>query len=146
MVYVAELISPMTADVALQLGAAAGSYFHRDNHEHGGVIGKDTRLSDYIIETALTAGFLSTGMDLFLPSPMLPSAVAYLTHSLRADVGVMISARYNPTSNNGIKFFDPNGFKLSDEAEATIFAYLRQVWPQRHPQLAELPVKSYRPA
>lgn len=115
---------PMTAEVALRLGAAAGSYFHRDKHEHRVVIGKDTRLSGYMIENALTAGFLSTGMNVFLLGPVPTPAVAYLTHSLRADVGVMISASHNPASDNGIKFFGPNGFKLSDEAEATISALL----------------------
>lgn len=115
---------PMTAEVALRLGAAAGSYFHRDKHEHRVVIGKDTRLSGYMIENALTAGFLSTGMNVFLLGPVPTPAVAYLTHSLRADVGVMISASHNPASDNGIKFFGPDGFKLSDEAEATISALL----------------------
>ncbi|MGO4909796.1 phosphoglucosamine mutase [Pseudorhodobacter sp. W20_MBD10_FR17] len=111
---------PMTAEVALRLGAAAGRYFRRDNHEYRVVIGKDTRLSGYMIENALTAGFLSTGMNVFLLGPVPTPAVAYLTRSLRADVGVMISASHNPAADNGIKFFGPNGFKLSDEAEATI--------------------------
>ncbi len=111
---------PMTAEVALRLGAAAGRYFRRDNQEYRVVIGKDTRLSGYMIENALTAGFLSTGMNVFLLGPVPTPAVAYLTRSLRADVGVMISASHNPASDNGIKFFGPNGFKLSDEAEATI--------------------------
>jgi len=115
---------PMTAEVALRLGAAAGSYFQRDNQEHRVVIGKDTRLSGYMIENALTAGFLSTGMNVFLLGPVPTPAVAYLTHSLRADVGVMISASHNPASDNGIKFFGPDGYKLSDEAEATISALL----------------------
>lgn len=111
---------PMTAEVALRLGAAAGRYFRRDNNEHRVVIGKDTRLSGYMIENALTAGFLSTGMNVFLLGPVPTPAVAFLTRSLRADVGVMISASHNPAADNGIKFFGPNGFKLSDEAEATI--------------------------
>ena len=115
---------PMTAEVALRLGAAAGSYFRRDNQEHRVVIGKDTRLSGYMIENALTAGFLSTGMNVFLLGPVPTPAVAYLTHSLRADVGVMISASHNPASDNGIKFFGPDGYKLSDKAEVTISTLL----------------------
>lgn len=115
---------PMTAEVAMNLGAAAGRYFRRDNQEHRVVIGKDTRLSGYMIENALTAGFLSTGMNVFLLGPIPTPAVGYLTHSLRADVGVMISASHNPASDNGIKFFGPNGFKLSDDAEAAITALL----------------------
>jgi phosphoglucosamine mutase len=111
---------PMTTDVALNLGAAAGRYFRRDQQEHRVVIGKDTRLSGYMIENALTAGFLSTGMNVFLLGPVPTPAVGYLTRSLRADVGVMISASHNPASDNGIKFFGPDGFKLSDEAEAAI--------------------------
>lgn len=115
---------PMTAEVALRLGAAAGSYFRRDNQEHRVVIGKDTRLSGYMIENALTAGFLSTGMNVFLLGPVPTPAVAYLTHSLRADVGVMISASHNPASDNGIKFFGPDGYKLSDKAEVMISTLL----------------------
>ena len=115
---------PMTAEVAMNLGAAAGRYFRRDHQEHRVVIGKDTRLSGYMIENALTAGFLSTGMNVFLLGPIPTPAVGYLTHSLRADVGVMISASHNPACDNGIKFFGPNGFKLSDDAEAAITALL----------------------
>ena len=111
---------PMTAELALKLGAAAGRHFRRDNHEHRVVIGKDTRLSGYMIEYALTAGFASTGMDVFLLGPVPTPAVGYLTHSLRADVGVMISASHNPASDNGIKLFGPDGFKLSDASEAGI--------------------------
>lgn len=111
---------PMTAEVALALGAAAGRYFRRDGQEHRVVIGKDTRLSGYMIENALTAGLLSTGMNVFLLGPVPTPAVGYLTHSLRADVGVMISASHNPAKDNGIKLFGPDGFKLSDEAEAAI--------------------------
>src|SRR6056297_2114156 len=111
---------PMTAEIALKLGAAAGRYFRRDTQEHRVVIGKDTRLSGYMIEYALTAGFTSTGMNVFLLGPMPTPAIGYLTHGLRADVGVMISASHNPASDNGIKFFGPDGFKLSDEAEAGI--------------------------
>ncbi len=117
---------PITADLALRLGAAAGRFFRRDKHEHRVVIGKDTRLSGYMIEYALTAGFTSTGMDVFLLGPVPTPAVGYLTNSLRADVGVMISASHNPAEDNGIKLFGPDGFKLSDEAEAGIEAILRE--------------------
>jgi phosphoglucosamine mutase len=111
---------PMTAEVAMRLAAAAGRYFRRDQQEHRVVIGKDTRLSGYMIENALTAGFTSTGMNVFLLGPVPTPAIGYLTHSMRADVGVMISASHNPATDNGIKFFGPDGFKLSDEAEAAI--------------------------
>ena len=117
---------PITADLALRLGAAAGRFFRRDKHEHRVVIGKDTRLSGYMIEYALTAGFTSTGMDVFLLGPVPTPAVGYLTNSLRADVGVMISASHNPAEDNGIKLFGPDGFKLSDEAEAGIEAILHE--------------------
>ena len=116
---------PMTAEVALRLGAAAGRYFRRDHSSaHRVVIGKDTRLSGYMFETALTAGFTSTGMNVLLLGPVPTPAVGLLTHSMRADVGVMISASHNPHEDNGIKFFGPDGFKLSDEAEAEIEAIL----------------------
>ena len=111
---------PMTADMALRLGAAAGRYFRQDKQEHRVVIGKDTRRSGYMLEYALTAGFTSTGMNVFLLGPVPTPAIGYLTHSLRADVGVMISASHNPASDNGIKLFGPDGYKLSDEAEAAI--------------------------
>ncbi|MFA5581277.1 MAG: phosphoglucosamine mutase [Paracoccaceae bacterium] len=112
---------PMTADLALRLGAAAGRYFRRDGSAaHRVVIGKDTRLSGYMFENALTAGFTSTGMNVFLLGPVPTPAVGLLTTSMRADVGVMISASHNPHQDNGIKFFGPDGFKLSDEAEAEI--------------------------
>lgn len=112
---------PMTADMALRLGAAAGRYFGRDGtNVHRVVIGKDTRLSGYMLENALTAGFCSTGLNVFLLGPVPSPAVAMLTTSMRADVGVMISASHNPHHDNGIKFFGPDGFKLSDEAEAEI--------------------------
>jgi phosphoglucosamine mutase len=111
---------PMTAEMVLRLGAAAGRYFRTDQDEHRVVIGKDTRLSGYMIENSLTAGFTSTGMNVFLLGPVPTPAVGYLTRSLRADVGVMISASHNPAHDNGIKFFGPDGFKLSDEAEAEI--------------------------
>ena len=111
---------PMTAELALKLATAAGRYFRRDKQEHRVVIGKDTRLSGYMIENALTAGFTSTGMNVFLLGPVPTPAIGYLTHSLRADVGVMISASHNQATDNGIKFFGPDGFKLSDEAEEEI--------------------------
>ncbi len=114
---------PMTAELALKLGAAAGRYFRRDGTTaHRVVIGKDTRLSGYMLENALTAGFTSTGMGVFLLGPVPTPAVGYLTRSMRADVGVMISASHNPHHDNGIKFFGPDGFKLSDAAEAEIEA------------------------
>ncbi|MEL6169757.1 MAG: phosphoglucosamine mutase [Pseudomonadota bacterium] len=112
---------PMTAEMALRLGAAAGRYFRREGSgRHRVVIGKDTRLSGYMFETALTAGFTSTGMDVLLLGPVPTPAVGLLVHSMRADVGVMISASHNPHEDNGIKFFGPDGFKLSDAAEAEI--------------------------
>jgi phosphoglucosamine mutase len=115
----------MTAEMALKLGAAAGRFFRRHNgRDHRVVIGKDTRLSGYMLETALTAGFTSTGMNVLLLGPVPTPAVGLLTPSMRADVGVMISASHNPAEDNGIKFFGPDGFKLSDEAEAEIEALM----------------------
>ncbi|MCU0899435.1 MAG: phosphoglucosamine mutase [Cypionkella sp.] len=112
---------PMTAEMALKLGAAAGRFFRRDGGSaHRVVIGKDTRLSGYMLENALTAGLTSTGMNVLLLGPVPTPAVGFLTRSMRADVGVMISASHNPHHDNGIKFFGPDGFKLSDEAEAEI--------------------------
>ncbi len=114
---------PMTADMALKIGAAAGRYFRNDgSNGHRVVIGKDTRLSGYMFENALTAGLTSTGMNVFLLGPIPTPAVGMLTTSLRADVGIMISASHNPHHDNGIKFFGPDGFKLSDAAEAEIEA------------------------
>lgn len=115
---------PMTPDIALKAGMAAGLTFMRGNHRHRVVIGKDTRLSGYMIETALVAGFTSVGMDVFLTGPVPTPAVAMLTRSLRADIGVMISASHNPYHDNGIKLFGPDGFKLSDEKEQEIEALL----------------------
>ncbi|GAA3870655.1 phosphoglucosamine mutase [Celeribacter arenosi] len=113
--------APMTAEMALKLAAAAGRYFRQDaGHGHRVIIGKDTRLSGYMFETAMTAGFTSTGMNVFLLGPVPTPAVGMLTTSMRADVGVMISASHNPAEDNGIKFFGPDGFKLSDEAEMEI--------------------------
>ncbi len=114
---------PMTAEMALRLGAAAGRFFRRDGSAgHRVVIGKDTRLSGYMLENALTAGLCSTGMNVLLLGPVPTPAVGFLTRSMRADLGVMISASHNPHQDNGIKFFGPDGFKLSDEAEAEIEA------------------------
>ena len=114
---------PMTADLALKIGAAAGRYFRRDGSPaHRVVIGKDTRLSGYMFENALTAGFTSTGMNVLLLGPVPTPAVGMMVRSMRADVGVMISASHNPHHDNGIKFFGPDGFKLDDAAEAAIEA------------------------
>ena len=118
---------PMTAEMALRLGAAAGRYFRSDGaNGHRVVIGKDTRLSGYMIETALTAGLTSTGMNVLLLGPVPTPAVGLLTHSMRADLGIMISASHNPHEDNGIKFFGPDGFKLSDQAEEEIEALVQQ--------------------
>jgi phosphoglucosamine mutase len=114
--------SKITPELALRVGQAAGLVFHRGDHRHRVVIGKDTRLSGYMIENALTAGFLSVGMDVFLLGPMPTPAIAMLTRSMRADIGVMISASHNPYEDNGIKLFGPDGFKLSDEIEKAIEA------------------------
>ncbi|MEM7720321.1 MAG: phosphoglucosamine mutase [Pseudomonadota bacterium] len=117
--------APMTAEIAMRLGAAAGRFFRRDGSSaHRVVIGKDTRLSGYMFENALTAGFTSTGMNVLLLGPVPTPAVGLLVSSMRADVGVMISASHNPHEDNGIKFFGPDGFKLSDEAEAEIEAIM----------------------
>jgi len=112
---------PMTAEMALKIGAAAGRYFRRDGAQtHRVVIGKDTRLSGYMFENALTAGLTSTGINVLLLGPVPTPAVGLLTPSMRADFGIMISASHNPHHDNGIKFFGPDGFKLSDEAEEEI--------------------------
>ncbi|AXO16828.1 MULTISPECIES: phosphoglucosamine mutase [Thalassospira] len=116
--------APMTAEVALKVGMAAGHYFTRGDHRHKVVIGKDTRLSGYMLEPALVAGFTSMGMDVMLVGPMPTPAVAMLTKSMRADIGVMISASHNPFQDNGIKLFGPDGFKLSDEVELEIEALM----------------------
>jgi phosphoglucosamine mutase len=118
---------PMTAEMALRIGAAAGRHFRNDgSNGHRVVIGKDTRLSGYMFETALTAGLTSTGMNVLLLGPVPTPAVGLLTTSMRADVGIMISASHNPHQDNGIKFFGPDGFKLSDEAEAAIEALIHE--------------------
>src|SRR5690349_3862071 len=113
-------IGIITPELALKAGQAAGLVFRRGDHRHRVVIGKDTRLSGYMIETALVAGFTSVGMDVFQTGPMPTPAVAMITRSMRADLGVMISASHNPYDDNGIKLFGPDGFKLSDEVEHKI--------------------------
>ncbi|MGZ5915696.1 MAG: phosphoglucosamine mutase, partial [Hyphomicrobium sp.] len=112
--------TPMTSEVALKVGMAAGKIFQNGNYRHRVVIGKDTRLSGYMLEAALMSGFTSVGMDVFLLGPMPTPAVAMLTRSLRADLGVMISASHNPFDDNGIKLFDAEGYKLSDDTERKI--------------------------
>jgi phosphoglucosamine mutase len=114
----------MTADMALRVGMASGLVFHNGDHRNRVVIGKDTRLSSYMIENALTAGFLSVGMDVLLTGPIPTPGIAMLTRSMRCDLGVMISASHNPFDDNGIKLFGPTGFKLSDAVEAGIEALI----------------------
>lgn len=111
---------PMTAELGLKLGMAAGHQFTRGDHRHTVVIGKDTRLSGYMLEPALTAGFISVGMDVVLVGPIPTPGIAMLTRSLRCDIGVMLSASHNAYQDNGIKLFGPDGFKLSDAIEAEI--------------------------
>ncbi len=116
--------TPMTAAMAMRIGMAAGAHFRRGDHRHRVLIGKDTRLSGYMLENALVAGFTSVGMDVVLVGPMPTPAVAMLTLSMRADMGVMISASHNPFYDNGIKLFGPDGFKLSDADELAIEALI----------------------
>jgi len=111
---------PMTPDIAMKVGMAAGAHFRRGEHRHRVVIGKDTRLSGYMMESALVAGFTSVGMDVVMVGPMPTPAIAMLTREMRADLGVMISASHNPFADNGIKLFGPDGYKLSDEDEEAI--------------------------
>lgn len=126
---------PMTAEMALKLGQAAGRFFRRDGGTaHRVVIGKDTRLSGYMLENALTAGLTSTGMNVLLLGPVPTPAVGFLTRSMRADLGVMISASHNPHHDNGIKFFGPDGFKLSDAAEIEIEAMVEGEITPAQPQ------------
>jgi phosphoglucosamine mutase len=115
---------PMTAATALRVGMAAGAYFTNGSHRHRVLIGKDTRLSGYMIEPALVAGFTAVGMDVFQVGPMPTPAVAMLTRALRCDLGVMISASHNPFHDNGIKLFGPDGYKLTDDAEREIEAMI----------------------
>src|SRR5690242_2602978 len=117
-------LAPMTAAMAMKVGMAAGAHFVRGDHKHRVVIGKDTRLSGYMLENAMVAGFTSAGMDVTLVGPMPTPAVAMLTQSMRADIGVMISASHNPYMDNGIKLFGPDGYKLSDADEEAIEALI----------------------
>src|SRR6187402_2882733 len=110
----------ITPELALKVGQAAGLVFKRGDHRHRVLIGKDTRLSGYMIENAMVAGFTSVGMDVLLTGPMPTPAVGMLTRSMRADIGVMISASHNPYHDNGIKLFGPDGFKLNDDIESKI--------------------------
>src|SRR6516225_1119740 len=112
--------SVITPEIAMKVGQAAGIVFQRGDYRHRVVIGKDTRLSGYMIENAMVAGFTSVGLDVLLLGPMPTPAVAMLTRSMRCDLGVMISASHNPFEDNGIKLFGPDGYKLSDEIEADI--------------------------
>src|SRR3954454_4449633 len=128
---------PMTPEIALKVGMAAGRLFTRGEHRHRVVIGKDTRLSGYMIESALVSGFTSVGMDVFQFGPLPTPAVAMLTRSLRADIGVVISASHNPFHDNGIKLFGPDGYKLSDEIESAIEAAIEDGIGER-PHAAEL--------
>jgi len=113
-------IFPMTPEIALRLGLAVGQYFREGSKHHRVVIGKDTRLSGYMFESALTSGLCANGMDVYLVGPMPTPAISFLTRNMRADLGVVISASHNPFMDNGIKFFDRNGFKLPDEVEDEI--------------------------
>ena len=126
--------TPMTADMAMRVGMAAGCHFLRGNHRHRVVIGKDTRLSGYMIENALVAGFTSVGMDVVQFGPIPTPAVGMLAASMRADLGVMISASHNPFGDNGIKLFGPDGFKLSDEDELKIEALIEAEVPLAEPE------------
>ena len=116
----------MTAEMAMRVGMAAGAHFVRGGHKHRVVIGKDTRISGYMIENALVAGFTSVGMDVVQVGPMPTPAVAMLVRSMRADLGVMISASHNPYHDNGIKLFGPDGYKLSDADETAIETLLTE--------------------
>ncbi|HEY1604973.1 MAG TPA: phosphoglucosamine mutase [Allosphingosinicella sp.] len=118
--------APMTAEMAQKVGQAAGAHFLRGDHRHRVVIGKDTRLSGYMMETALISGFTSVGMDVVMVGPLPTPAVAMLTRSMRADLGVMISASHNPFEDNGIKLFGPDGYKLSDRDETAIEKLIEQ--------------------
>ncbi len=128
----------MTAEIAMRVGMAAGRHFTRGEHQHRVVIGKDTRLSGYLLEPALTSGFISMGMDVVLLGPMPTPAVAMLTRSLRADLGVMLSASHNPFHDNGIKLFGPDGNKLSDEIELEIEKRMDNGYDQHLVASAEL--------
>src|ERR1700687_2725506 len=128
----------MTPGVAMPAGMAAGRIFTRGDHRHRVVIGKDTRLSGYMIESALVAGFTAVGMDVFQFGPMPTPAVAMLTRSMRADIGVMISASHNAYDDNGIKLFGPDGYKLSDAVEHEIEALIDSDLSKRLAKSADL--------
>ena len=117
-------VEPMTAETALRVGMSAGKIFTRGGSRQTVVIGKDTRLSGYLIESALAAGFIGMGMDVVFVGPMPTPAVAMLTRSLRAELGVMISASHNPYQDNGIKLFGPDGYKISDEIEKKVECFV----------------------
>lgn len=124
----------MTATMAMKVGQAAGAHFRRGDHRHRVVIGKDTRLSGYMMESALVAGFTSVGMDVIMTGPLPTPAIALLTREMRADMGVMISASHNKFQDNGIKLFGPDGFKLSDEDELAIEALIESEVPLAEPE------------
>src|ERR687894_107507 len=126
---------PMTAAMAQKVGQAAGAHFLRGQHRHRVVVGKDTRLSGYMMESALISGFTSVGMDVVMVGPMPTPAVAMLARSMRADLGVMISASHNPYVDNGIKLFGPDGYKLSDKDELAIERLL-----DKDPKLVDAPL------
>src|ERR1700742_4281096 len=128
----------ITPELALRVGQAAGLIFRRGDHRNRVLIGKDTRLSGYMIETAMVAGFTSVGMDVLLTGPIPTPAVGMLTRSMRADLGVMISASHNPFDDNGIKLFGPDGFKLSDEVEHQIEALIDSEVTKRLAKSADL--------
>src|SRR5437899_9641844 len=128
---------PMTPETALKVALAVGDSFQNRTHKHLVVIGKDTRLSGYMLEPALTAGFVTMGMDVVLVGPLPTPAIAMLTRSLRADLGVVLSASHNPYGDNGIKLFDRDGYKLSDELELKIETCLDK-GPSRRASPAEL--------
>jgi phosphoglucosamine mutase len=128
----------MTPEIALKVGMVVGNKFTKGDHRHRVVIGKDTRLSGYVIEPALTAGFAAVGMDVFLVGPVPTPAVSMITRSLRADIGIMISASHNPYTDNGIKIFDSNGHKLSDQIEREIEEMLDQDMAQFYAKATDL--------
>ncbi len=137
-------IYPMTPEIALRLGQAAGHFFRNGSKRHKVIIGKDTRLSGYVFETALTSGLCAAGMDVYLVGPLPTPAIAFLTRNMRADLGVVISASHNPFSDNGIKFFDRWGFKLPDELEKKIESMVLDkdtTWDHPEPEMIG---KAYR--
>tara|TARA_A100001011_G_scaffold69196_3_gene70659 strand:+ start:38833 stop:40164 length:1332 start_codon:yes stop_codon:yes gene_type:complete len=131
-------VEPMTIETVLKVGVAAGIHFRRGSHRHKVVIGKDTRLSGYMFESALTAGFVAAGIDPILVGPMPTPAIAMLTRSLRCDLGVMISASHNPYEDNGIKLFGPDGYKLSDQVESEITGILKSNFREKLAPPADL--------